>query len=67
VSDTRELNALIDRVELGAASERNRRRGKKVPAIGVGTSGLTPIHDDPREFTRRIDTWLGIAREVFGH
>jgi hypothetical protein len=39
-------------------------RGRR---IGVGTSGLTPIFDDPAEFNRRIDTWLGIAREVFGH
>jgi len=34
---------------------------------GVGTSGLTPIFDDPAEFTRRVATWVGIAREVFGH
>jgi hypothetical protein len=65
--DTTKLHLPIDRVKQAAASERNRRRGKKTPAIGVGTSGLTPIYADPSEFTRRIATWLGIAREVFGH
>jgi hypothetical protein len=37
MDSTRDLHRLIDRVEQAAASERNLRRGKKAPAIGVGT------------------------------
>jgi uroporphyrinogen-III decarboxylase len=33
-------------------------------SYGIGTSGLTPIWDDPQEYVQRIRTWTGIVQRV---
>jgi len=35
-------------------------------SFSIGTSGLTPISDDPGEFIGRIRTWTAIARHLRG-
>lgn len=35
-------------------------------SFSIGTSGLTPITDDPAEFNGRIRTWTAIARRLRG-